>query len=599
MSTLHLALLSPPQLRYNQKLLALKAAKAVALLAYLAVTGKPQRREHLADLLWPKSRPDAARQNLSNRLWTIRKSFGEVVVALDTHHLELSNAVWSDVSVLEATMQSGLTTSVPLNAFHSAQLKDVLELWRGSFLDGLDVADAPDFELWLIHERDRLEQLYLAVIAELVRGYQGASNWPAVIETAQTGLRVDRLQEPLVRALMDAYARSGQRAEALRIYDHFHSALDVQLGVAPLLETDELRIAILKGTIQPEFDDSGNRCQQVVSSSASSSPHPLADAAFLSPPTFSRQSHSSHAPTVPFVGRKAEQTALTNGLERAAMGKAQIVLITGELGIGKSCLCQVWSDTLLRHLEPLDTHCLDTTQALPLAPLVTLLNRPDILDSLLHPDSSIPPAWLTELSRLLPEIQQKFPALPIPISVPPEEEQRRLFEALVQTLRSLTLERSKSPLILLIDDLHWADSSTLDWLVYLVDRFIDEPFLLVVAYRSHEASPRLTQVVVQWKRAGFAQEVPLTGLTIDETSQLIKALGGDVTKNAEMQEKSAGNPYFLTELASAEPGMIPHSLAELVSIRLQQLPTCAQQVLQMAAIQGRGIDLALLRQVIE
>ena len=102
MSTLRVSILGPVQLSRETEHITLKRSKAIALLGYLAVTDVPQTRDHLIDLLWPDSLPDAARKNLRNALWTIRKMLGPEVIQTDADHIRLVDTVWCDVRVFES-----------------------------------------------------------------------------------------------------------------------------------------------------------------------------------------------------------------------------------------------------------------------------------------------------------------------------------------------------------------------------------------------------------------------------------------------------------------------------------------------------------------
>ncbi len=564
MSTLRFFLLGPAQFTQADQPVELNAAKAVGLLAYLAITGTPQTRDHLADLLWPESLPDAARKNLRNTLWTIRKVLGNDVLQADAERVALSDMIWVDAHTFQSSVQS-----VPAaTAWDAGELETAIELYRGPLLDGLTLSETPDFEIWLATERERFGQLYLRALDALAAAHRANANWRGVIAVAQRALAYDNLQESMYRTLMEAHARLGERPEALRQYDLLRTTLARELGVEPLPETETLREAILGGNLR-----------------SIESPMPAA-------PTHARRmaEPDRHASS-PFIGRQAERAALDQELELATRGQARGVLITGEIGIGKSRLWQEWSAALPPGSTVLETRCLDTTQSLPLAPLIGLFRRRACLEKLLVSPSPVSPIWLTELARLLPEIRQHWPALPAPPVLPPEEERPRLFEAFTQTLRAL----EGQPLILFIDDLHWADHATLDWLIYLVDRMRDEPLLLVSAYRPTDTTAQLNHLVANWGEEGAARQLPLDRLTFEETIQLIEALGGDAALAEQLRAKSAGNPYFLIELSRAAPGSTPPGLVELVRTRLSQLPGTAHQVVQTAAVLEADFDFGTLR----
>jgi tetratricopeptide (TPR) repeat protein len=167
-----------------------------------------------------------------------------------------------------------------------------------------------------------------------------------------------------------------------------------------------------------------------------------------------------------------------------------------------------------------------------------------------------------------------------------------LFEAFVQIL--LTID--DQPLVLFIDDLHWVDQATLDWLVYLSDRLQQHRLLLVGTYRPDEASPRLSRVTAGWGRLGILHRLPLQRLTLTESTELVTALGRSGDEAEPLHTRSAGNPYFLTELSQAEVEGTPPGLTELIRTRLSHLPDDARQILQAAAVLQDDFDLNTLRQ---
>jgi DNA-binding SARP family transcriptional activator len=555
----YLSFLGAPRFQYNGVAASLTSTKAVALLAYLAVTGVTHTRDHIIDMLWPDSLPDAGRKNLRNTLWAIRKALGDELLEADGDRMGLAAEVESDVRQLETTARR-LSTNEPVT---DEQLGQTAGYYRGVLLDGTYLADAPDFEVWLAAERERFNQHYLRLLAAQIANRRAAGDWQGVITISQKVLAVDDLQEPIYRALMDAHARLGERAEALRVYDTLHDRLAYELGVDPLPETETLRATILHGDQEPQRQ-----------SEPVPPPRPL-------------------QPTrpFPFVGRQAELAALDDEFAMARLGRLRVVLITGELGIGKTELWKMWSAQLPPGTMVLETRCLNTTHSLPFAPLTGLFKQSACVETLFKTNSPVPSVWLTELVRLMPEIREHRPNLPQPLVLPPDEEHHRLFEAFAQLLWSL----QGQPLLLFIDDIHWIDPSTLDWLVYLADRMEHDPLLLVATYRPGEAPAQVSQATAGWGRRGLLKRLSLTGFSIEEALALLESQGLAAERVNELQTRSAGNPYFLIELSQADPGNTPPDLVELVKVRLNQLSDEAKQVLQAAAVLESEFDLALLR----
>lgn len=561
MPWLQLYFLGTPRITRDEQPIVLPAAKAIALLAYLAVAPTPQTRDRLMDLLWPDSPAEAGRKNLRNTLWAIRRALGDDVVHAAADRLALSETVWVDVRKFERIAESPKPSAI-------SHLQSAISLYRGLFLDGLTLDNVPDFEIWLMAERERLGQLYLRTLATLTHMYQTEGRWREVIDVATRALAYDNLQESMYRALMEAHARLGERPMALRHYDTLRATLERELGVEPLPETQALRAAIVSGELQPI-------------------PVPV----YSTPRAPGRQPGSPETARVPFVGRHAERAVLDTELQMAAGGHARVVLLTGEVGIGKSRLWQEWSAGLRPGLAVLESRCLEATQTLPFMPLIELFSSQACIRLLASPASTVSPIWLAEVARLVPEIRMAVPDLPVLAVLPPEEERRRLFEAFTQFLLSI----GARPLILFIDDLHWADRATLDWLGYLVRRLRDAPLLLVAAYRPEDAPIPLVHLTAGWAREGIARRLELPRLTNEESATLIASLGIAPLLVHRIQAQSAGNPYFLLELSRAVPGDVPPVLSELIRARLKRLPDTAQQVLQAAAILEPDFDFTTLR----
>lgn len=533
-------------------------AKAVALLAYLASADGAVPRERALGLLWAESAEDAARKNLRNTLWIIRRELGEGVVLTEGDRLALANEVWTDVAFPEAAP----------------------ELYRGPFLDGLALHEAPEFELWVTMERERLAQNFLRVTTAALRTYRARGAWHEVLAAARRGLAQDTLHEPFYRALMEAHARLGERAEALRQYDVLRGLLERELGVEPLPETEKMRATLLA---LPTDEPTGMDALPAPLEWARAAPPPIA-------PT-----HRA------FVGRHQELAALSEEYGRATAGEARVVLLSGELGIGKSRLWQEWlARALPPEAAPLQARCLEATQELPFAPLTELFAGDDRLADLAR-SGRVPEVWLAEAGRLMPQLRAAVPDLPRLAALPPEEERRHVFEALTLLLAAL----DSRPLVIFFDDVHWIDRTTLDWLAYLVYRLRDRGLLLVLAYRPEDATPPLLRQIATWTREGLARQLPLVRLNQQEAAALMADLPISPHILALLHAHSAGNPYFLLELGQNAPTevgddgtltVIPIGLRDLIRVRLDRLPDAVRQIVQAAAVLEPDFELATLRQ---
>ncbi len=588
MPHLRLYFLGAPRVEHEGALIPLSVAKAFALLAYLALQEEPQPREKILSLLWAESRGDTARKNLRNLLWTLRKVLGDDTVQGEDERLALDAAVWVDAREFEkisaSRLQSAGTEGNQQDGSEINNLQSALSLYHGDFLEGLTIADAPDFEIWLTTERERLAQLHLRALAALIDEYRAVNNWQSVIATAQRALSFDNLQEPTYRALIEAHAQLGERGQALHQYDVLRATLQRELGVAPLPETEILRARILEAAPLP---------RPTRESSGKSARAP-------------RSSIPKDLPRVPFVGREEERAALDEELRASERGQARVVVLTGEVGIGKSRLWQEWSRALPSQVHMIETRCLEASQALPFAPLTELFSRREIGKRLFTSESPVSSIWLTEVARLLPEIRAKVPNLPAPANVPADEERARVFEALTQCI--LAISNPAKSLILFMDDAHWADRATLDLLDYFFHtvndghRVNEHSLMLVVAYRREDAPPALIHLVASWGRERFVRRVPLARLTPQETALLTAALAAAPTVAERVQTLSAGNPYYLIELIRAASTLLqeaelvlPPELTGLIRARLDKLPDAARQALQAAAVLEPDFEFVTLR----
>lgn len=615
MSSLQLALLGPFALTEDGQPVELNIAKVQALLAYLAITARPQRREQILAQLWSESHPDAARKNLRNRLWQLRQLTENDLVVADGDIITLAAAVQRDTDYFVA----GIEEQLQAPRIDPTALTKLLDLWRGPLLEGLQLHEAPDFELWLAQQQEQFGQRYLHAIRALIAYHTAEGNWAEVIALALRGLAQDPLHEPLYQQLMIAYAQQGQRSEALRIYEQLQTILATELAAHPLAKTEDLRRKIVEGHPVLAIEESANVWATMHqrtgdgTQSRSLSYAKTASTDVEKPATPITHNLLPPRAAQPFIGRQAELDRLTAAFHRGRQGDCRVLLISGELGMGKTTLWQHWLNHFpIAESTPvvLATRCLNTTQTLPFEPMRRLLGTIRCRDQWSRMADELSPIWQAELLRLAPTLQSTmqsttFPATGsppletnlsttqvavVPARLPPNEERGQIAEALTQFLRAF----HGTPLVLFLDDLHWADGATLDWLLYLTDRMMNEPLLLVATYRPSEVSTDLARLIAQWQRDGISERVDLPHFSESETIALLTDLGTDETVMHYLHIQSGGNPYYLTQLSDVAVDGIPATLVDLVQTRLRYIDERWQPVLQAAAILEPAIDFTLL-----
>jgi DNA-binding CsgD family transcriptional regulator len=325
------------------------------------------------------------------------------------------------------------------------------------------------------------------------------------------------------------------------------------------------------------------------------------------------------------IGRVREMEALEMALRAARQGAGQIVLLAGEAGVGKSRLvAEIRQRAAGESFTILEGCCFERDLLFPYAPLV------DALRAFLAAGSpqgatvaivDLLGALAAELVKLLPELALVLPQVQPTRALDPEAEKRRLFETLVQFLIRLTQAPRTAPLLLILEDLHWCDETSLDFLHLLARRVTACPVLVLATYRREEISPHLQRLLAQLGRGRLAHEVVLAPLTQSEVNTLLQIIF-DLNRpvRAEFLEAiyalTEGNPFFIEEVLQAliaagdifyaddrwnrkslEELKIPPSVQEAVQRRAAQLNVAARQLLTLAAAVGRRFNFTLLQQL--
>ncbi len=225
--------------------------KAVALLFYLATTGKSYTREKLASLLWGESSEEKARKNLRDVLFNLRPIVGDYLI-ISRQMIELNTAANYDIDVVRfaaVLKELGDMKSKQLSPASMILLRDAIDLYRGEFLEGFQVSQAPDFEAWLLEERGQLHQLAVQSLHMLTEYLTQQGNTALGIKYASRLLGLEPWREETHRQLMHLLVWSGQRSAALAQYETCRRLLRENLKVEPEVETKWLYESILRGDL--------------------------------------------------------------------------------------------------------------------------------------------------------------------------------------------------------------------------------------------------------------------------------------------------------------------------------------------------------------
>jgi DNA-binding CsgD family transcriptional regulator/Tfp pilus assembly protein PilF len=317
-----------------------------------------------------------------------------------------------------------------------------------------------------------------------------------------------------------------------------------------------------------------------------------------------------------FVGRHRELAQMNDALD-AVQGKAgRCILVSGEAGIGKSRLiAETRARASSRGFTTLVGRCFEQDRSIPYAPLIEMLRPLAAKETM--------PEWLARLGplasalgRLLPEMASQLPGWGSTLPREASVEQRRLFQALIDLFLH---QAGEGPLLLIVEDLHWSDQASRDFLLYLVRRIAGAPIFLLLSAREVADPSGLDALLLGLDREPIAQQIRLEPLTRAEVAQLLRAILAQphlpspefVTAIYGLTE---GNPFFTEEVLTSLIASgdiyyadnewrrkplsridIPDKVQRVIQRRLDQVSPAARQVIELAAASGRSFDFAVLQ----
>jgi len=549
-----------------------------SLLTYLVLhRHSRQSRTHLASLLWPDSTETQAHTNLRTLLTRLRHALPNADTFLHTDRYGLQwqsqppHASWTlDVLDFEQAVAHAEQAQEPRAS--RLALEEAVALYHGDLLPGC-------YDEWILPERDRLQQTFLKALERLIELQEEERDYDAAINTARHLLGNDPLHEATYRHLMSLYVSSGDPASALRIYYTCASILERELATEPSPATQEVYARLMQ-------------------QSASSAPLAAAQTPLVA--------------AAPLVGRAHEWALLEKAWQHAVAGRPHFVLLSGEVGIGKTRLAEELLGWVERQgLSTASARCYAAEGEASYTPVAAWLRAESLRRSLW----ALAALWLTEVARVVPEILLERPDLPSPGPLTESWQYQRFRQALARAILG-----AHQPLLLLLDDLQWCDQETLAWLHYLLRFDPQAHCLLIATVRSEEVDSAhpLESVLASMRRAGQVSEIPLGPLDATNTS----LLAGSIIRQDLGQEASAtlyqeteGNPLFVVETVrmglSGERGTIhrstgktpaasgatlPPTVQSVIAARLAQLSPLARELVSIAAVIGRAFTWSVLAQ---
>ena len=378
-----------------------------SLLAYLILhRDVPQFRYHLAGILWPDSPEAQVYTNLRNLVHLLRHALpdGDHLIRSDNQTLQWNPEASFKLDVLDFQQ---IASGNSLQNLSLENIETAVQLYQGDLLPSC-------YDEWVFEEREHYRQVFIALLNQLIDRYESLRRYTDAIVSSQRLVTYEPFHNDGYPRLIRLFALNGEAPSALKTYQDYVRLLKRELGIEPSAEMQDLYIHIkrISSQVQPSSGDQ------------------------TSPPAL-----------LPLVGRVAEWQAIQSLWKTAAGGNSRMLLICGEAGIGKTRLAEELVGWAARQgIQTSVAHCYASEVDLPYAPVVEWLRA-----------LRLPPldrVWLTELSRVLPELLKNSSTPLAPLS---EAWQRlRLFEALA---RATLGARQKT--LLFIEDLHWCDQDTL------------------------------------------------------------------------------------------------------------------------------------------
>ncbi|MBI1877173.1 MAG: AAA family ATPase, partial [Chloroflexi bacterium] len=547
MPQLKLFFLGPPRLERDGQSVEVDTRKAIALMAYLAVTGESHSRDALATLLWPDYDQTHARAALRRTLSALNKAVAGEWLEVDRESIGLNKSAptWSDVAEFQRRLAGCRAHNHPADTACADCLTPLTEaavLYRDDFLAGFTLRDSPDFDEWQYFQSESLRRELAGALESLVRCHVLHREFDPAIAYARRWLLLDPLHEQAHRELMRLYAWAGQRGAALRQYRECVRIFDQELGVPPLDETTQLYTAIQENRLLPPV------------SVPKEAPAPVAVTPF--PVVKTRQFD------YPLVGRSAEWAAL---------------------------------------LE------IYTAYSLFIEGLRAALSQPNTPTRL----TGVPEHWLSEAARVLPELAALRPGLPLAPPLDSPGAQGRFFEGIHQLLLALCQGPQPGVILLDdLHWADAASLELLTYLVRRL-RGQPLCLLATWRSESTAAMPRLQQLLAEAQRGGVATILTLPRLSQSAVAELIGSVasGANLTEPANLEarlyQETEGLPFFLVEyltvlaksgeVAAGADWTMPGGVRGLLQSRLAGVSETGWQLLTTAAVIGRSFDFDTLR----
>jgi DNA-binding SARP family transcriptional activator len=552
------------------------------IFAYLVLNrSRPVRRDELVEALWAdEGLPSGGESLLAPPLSRLRKALGQDRLQGRT---DLSLNI-GDEAMIDCELAQEKLASAQASTGARADREQLSDAWRdaqvaagifeGGLLPGLEAR-------WIDEHRAYFEELRLKSLETVARigARLGTAEQARAEGAARNAVEASPFRESARAALIEVLEAQGNIAEALRAYEELRLLLRDELGTFPAPELSAIHERLLNA------HESGTQTPDPV---PSAKPAPTAKAIGLE--------IDPRIDEVFMVGRDRILEQLKSELDLAAAGELRIALLAGEGGVGKTRLAAELAAsredivTLYGRAEPDEVRPFSIWSGL--------------LRSAIRQVGDIEPAEIVggdgpTLARLLPELARRM-NLPAPGPTSDLESERQALYGAV--MRMIGRFSARQPMLIVLDDLHWADRSTLRLLASLAGDNPPKGILALGIYRDTElsAESQLPETLSQLQR-----RLPTTRLLVESLSEeeVRNLISGRLDENLApvIRDQTGGNPFFIEQLVrnleesgDARPSTVPPEIREVISQRVARLPDGGPEILGRAALIGRDFDLSIL-----
>lgn len=509
--------LGTPQIWLNGEKIKFRTRKALILLIYLIAEPGLHAREKLAALFWANSDEAQARMMLRttlNHLHQALASAYEQYLLIDRYTVGFNSEqpVDLDLHHIQQAFNSLSATQGDEPTLHL--LQQAVHCYRGHFLETTLLEEAPEIEQWITLEQEKYRSQLNAILERLTDLRCQAGLFEQAITTAQLWQKHDPLKEKAYHYLINTYWATGNRLAALQTYHLYQNKLTLELGEGAH-PSEELQQLIRKIEHSPDTTEN----------------IPAAGADLV----------------IPFVGRTQEYQALMQVYKRSQSSGLQVVEVEGEAGIGKTRLATEFLKwAAVNGADVVQAKAIEVHHQMPYSLWTEALRVR--LDQENAPEDLLDNIWLAELARLFPELIERYPDLAVTPYHDPAA-RSRLFEAITRLGAALA---ERKLLVIVFDDVQWADADSWDLLLYAARRWSEKscPILLLCLHRAESEwsaqHDQLTQLVSPHK-------IELSALPEGDVQTLVAKVLVQATPNTEALERllvqeTAGHPFFMVEM---------------------------------------------------